>query len=126
MPSRPPQWGKEGGGDYAAVRSATPLSVSVSAKWQAARWAGAPAGARLRSGGVSRRQISAAYGQRGWKAQPGGGLAGSATEDLLGLTQLDDAAEIHHRDPVAEMLHDAQIMGDEEIGEAEAGLQLRQ
>ncbi len=49
-----------------------------------------------------------------------------AVQDFLGLAQLDDAAEIHHRDPVAEMLHHAEIMGDEEIGEAEAGLQLRQ
>src|SRR6516162_7898130 len=37
---------------------------------------------------------------------------------------LDDLAHIHDRHPVADMLHDAEIMRDEEIGEAEPVLQL--
>jgi hypothetical protein len=32
---------------------------------------------------------------------------------------LDDAAEVHHRHPVGHMLHDGEIVADQEIGEAE-------
>ena len=38
--------------------------------------------------------------------------------------QLDDAAEIHHRDALAEMPHDRQIVRDEQVGQAEALAQI--
>ena len=34
--------------------------------------------------------------------------------------QFDDAAQIHHGDPLAEMADDVQVMGDEQIGQAKA------
>src|SRR6516162_6036 len=34
-------------------------------------------------------------------------------EDVLLSANLDDAAEIHHRDAVGDMLHDAEVMRDE-------------
>ena len=40
-------------------------------------------------------------------------------EDRLLVADLDDAAEIHHGDAMRDVLDDAEIMGDEEIGEAE-------
>ena len=46
-----------------------------------------------------------------------GMLRGRVDHALLG--DLDDLAEIHHRDPVGDVLHHAEIMGDEQIGEAE-------
>ncbi len=36
---------------------------------------------------------------------------------------LDDAAEIHHRDAMADMAHHGEIVGDEDVGEAEPLLQ---
>src|SRR6185437_5211086 len=45
-------------------------------------------------------------------------------EELLGRRLLDDAAEIHDGDAVGEVLDDAEIMADEEIGEAEGLAQL--
>ena len=37
---------------------------------------------------------------------------------------LDDLAEVHHRDPVGDVAHDRQVVGDEQIGEAELVLEL--
>jgi hypothetical protein len=39
---------------------------------------------------------------------------------------LDDLAEIHHGDAVGDVLHDRQVVRDEDVGEAEAGLQVAQ
>ena len=41
-------------------------------------------------------------------------------EQLVALGQFDDAAEIHDRDPLAQMPHHRKIMGDEQIGQAKA------
>src|SRR4029079_6319116 len=35
------------------------------------------------------------------------------------VTDLDDATEIHHSDPVSDVAHDAEIMRDEEVGKAQ-------
>ena len=51
------------------------------------------------------------------------GMAGVA-EDLRPAAGLDDLAEIHHRDPMADPLDHRHVVGDEEIGEAEFRLQL--
>ena len=42
--------------------------------------------------------------------------------DLRRPGLLDEPAEIHDRDPVADMLHDAEVVGDEEVGQAELAL----
>ena len=39
---------------------------------------------------------------------------------------LDDLAEIHHRDAVADVLHHGEIVGDEQVGQAELALQVLQ
>src|SRR5215468_2603009 len=41
-------------------------------------------------------------------------------------TDLDNFAQIHHRDPVAYALDHSDIMGDEEIGKTELGLEAHQ
>ena len=39
---------------------------------------------------------------------------------------LDDLAEIHDRDAVGDVLHHREVVGDEDVGEAEAALQVLQ
>ena len=41
--------------------------------------------------------------------------------DRLDRADLDDLAEIHHQHAVAEILHDVEVVADEEVGEAELG-----
>ncbi len=40
-------------------------------------------------------------------------------EHLLGGAGLDDAAEVHHRDPVGDVPGQAEVVGDHEDAEAE-------
>ena len=47
-----------------------------------------------------------------------------SVEDLLGRTELHDAAEVHDRDPVAEVTHHAEVVGDEQVTGAVAGLEV--
>ena len=42
------------------------------------------------------------------------GMRGIVVEDLFG-GQFDDLAQIHNRDPVGDMAHDAEVVGDEHI-----------
>ena len=46
--------------------------------------------------------------------------------ELARVGQLDDAAEIHHRHAVGNVLHHGEIVGDEQIGQVELGLQILQ
>ena len=39
---------------------------------------------------------------------------------------LDDLAEIHHPNPIAEVLHHGQVVGDEQVGQVELRPQVRQ
>ena len=45
-------------------------------------------------------------------------VAGAVVE-RLGVGDLDDLAEVHHRDAVADVPDDGQVVGDEDVGEAE-------
>ena len=45
---------------------------------------------------------------------------------LVGGGDLDDLAEVHHRDPVAHVRDDGQVVGDEDVGERELALQVGQ
>ena len=45
-------------------------------------------------------------------------------EDVRGRSLLDDAAEIHHDDALAQMPHHMQVVADEQQREAERGTQL--
>ena len=47
-------------------------------------------------------------------------------EHVLGRAGLDDLAEIHDGDAVADLLHHRHVVRDEEVGEAQLGLQLLQ
>ena len=49
-----------------------------------------------------------------------------AAEDALLARQLDDAAQVHHRDPVPDVFDHRQIVGDEEVSQAEFFLQVHQ
>ena len=45
-------------------------------------------------------------------------------EQLAPVGQLGDPAEVHDRDPVADVLDDAHVVGDEDVGQAELALEL--
>ena len=47
-------------------------------------------------------------------------------EDLAPAALLDDAAEIHHGDPVADMLDHAEIVADHDVGEPHLVLEFEQ
>ena len=60
-------------------------------------------------------------------AQQGDGVRmARGREDLRGGTLLDDAPEVHHRERVRHGLDDGEVVGDEQIGEAEAPLEVVQ
>jgi hypothetical protein len=45
-------------------------------------------------------------------------------EQRLGVRGLDDGAEIHHGDPIGDVLHHGEIVRDEDVGEAKSVLQV--
>ncbi len=47
-------------------------------------------------------------------------------KNRLAAFLLDDAAAIHHRDAIGQMLDHAKVMADEQIAETELGLQIEQ
>ncbi len=140
---RPPRsWPSWTEAQAAAVGTRSAISSSVSGKWQAAMLPPSLAS----SSGSSRRSRSWAFGQRVWKRQAGGGLAGRGTSPAEQLAlllarearvghrhrrqqragvrvarvrverrrpsaELDDLAEVHDRDAVAHVAHDARGRG---------------
>ena len=49
-----------------------------------------------------------------------------SAEDGLGVADLHDPSEVHDRDPVGQVAHDAQIVRDEQVARLALGLELRQ
>src|SRR5947209_2594037 len=47
-----------------------------------------------------------------------------ATEELLAGSELNNFAEVHHGDPIADLLHHRHVVGDKEIGQVEVVLQI--
>src|SRR5512140_2619021 len=47
-------------------------------------------------------------------------------EQLFGGRGLDDPADVHHRDPLADVLDDAEVVRDEEVSEPELFLKVEQ
>ena len=43
--------------------------------------------------------------------------------ELARAGELHDPAEVHHRDPVADVAHDRQVVGDEQVGQPESVLE---
>ena len=44
--------------------------------------------------------------------------------ELVGGRKLDDLAQIHHRDAVADVAHDREVVGDEQVGQPEVRLEV--
>ncbi len=59
------------------------------------------------------------------KQRLGVGVQGLAVE-LVVDGELDDATQVHHGDPVGDVAHDREIVGDEQVGQAELPLELLQ
>ena len=73
-----------------------------------------------------RSRFACGFGTRdGRQQRPGIGMARRG-EQRVGRRGLDDAAEIHHGDAVGDVLHHREIVGDEDVGEAEPLLQVAQ
>ena len=49
-----------------------------------------------------------------------------AAQSVLRRPDLDDLAEVHHRDPVGDLADDGQVVGDEHVGQAELVLEVLQ
>ena len=61
--------------------------------------------------------------RHGGQQRPGVGVQRLGVE-VVGGGLLDHAAEVHHADPVADVPHHGQVVGDDEVGEVELLLQL--
>ena len=68
---------------------------------------------RSSGSGTGMADISASvYGCSGWR------------NSVAPVGQLGDPAQVHHRDPVADVLDDAHVVGDEQVGQPELALEL--
>ena len=74
--------------------------------------------------GAPWRSCGSATGHR--RQQRGGVGVARVREELVGGRELDDLAEVHHRDPVAHVAHDRQVVGDEDHRQPEVALQVAQ
>ena len=133
-------------------RCANGSGIGVPAKWQATRWPspfGSSGGSTSAQIGcaigqrVRKRQplggfigLGTSPGQHDPpRLRPGRGVgiaessatvygcSGRANSSAAGR-ELDDLAEVHDRDPVGDVADDREVVGDEEIGEAERLLEL--
>ena len=145
--------GDDAGAYVAAAMSGRRLAAGWSFRWQALMWPAAisrSCGASRRQrakawgqrgwkwhplGGASGEGISPLIGE---KARRSIGDRRHLVEerDRIGMVRrgeegirrsaLDDAAEIHDRDPVADVLHHADVVADEEVGEPEIAPQVHE
>ena len=111
-------------------RSRSPRAApSGSARWPAGSADGTGSRAAERSGSAPRRRPACALRpimlqvRDRVQQQPRIGMARRA-EDRLGRTELDDAAEIHHPQPVRHVAHHRQVVADEQVGQAQPRLQV--
>ena len=73
----------------------------------------------------SRLSAASGSGARQRRQQrPRVGVPGPRRTARPPVAGLDDLAEVHHRDPVADVPHHGQVVGDEEVGEPELVLQV--
>ena len=88
------------------------------------------------AGGIGRRRqlvadvpLAHVHGRRrlgnGGQQRPGVGMGGVGV-DLGGAADLAHLAQVHDHDPVADVLHHRQVMGDEQHGQAVAALHVLQ
>ena len=93
-------------------------------------WNGQPGG--MARGLGSSPRTAAVGGAVGRVEDRGGGQqrlrvgVGGEAKSVSVSAELDHAAEIHHRDPVRDVPHQPQVVGDEQDGQAEPRLQLEQ
>ncbi len=90
-------------------------------------WKAQPAGTATGLGGslaAAAAGGAASASMRGIALEQGLGIGVlGVAEDLLGRAELDDPAEIHHRDPMTDVTDHAQIVADEHHGEMHLALQ---
>ena len=109
-----PRCGRAPAPSSSACGSGTP-AAGWSATARRRRAAGASCVAASSGSATGTADISApVYGMRGWRVE------------LVGVGQLDDLAEVHHRDAVAHVAHDGEVVGDEDQRQPELALQVAQ
>ena len=123
----------------ASYSSATPVRIQCSSRARAGRATpsristsprGSAGGTRSPSGGSAASGISPRGRSRGTgRSGSGSGIAASSAfvygcrglaKISVGRPDLDDPAEVHDRDPVAEELRAGQVVGDVDVGELRA------
>ena len=75
---------------------------------------------------MMRCRFSSTIGSGHWHSREQGLRIGMLriVVDIVNWAQLDDFAQIHHSDAIADMPHHAEVMRDEEIGQVQLVLQL--
>ena len=125
-------FGIEMAGHMAARRDLADLGVDLAADRHHTRAAGAEIAAFGRVGGAWHIALQddalsvvmagrVRFGDRRQKRR-GLGVHG-ISKKRIARGQFDHAAQIHHRDPVGDMAHHAEVMGNEQIGQAKPVLQ---
>ena len=106
------------------------LRMKKAAEWDASfkGWAGATPERRLAidARGVEHDALTGLVGIEGRHRRQQRlrvGMCGTR-EQRLGGAHFDDATEIHHRDARADVPHQAKVVGDEQVGEAQPCLQV--
>ena len=82
----------------------------------AAGWPGSARRPRARSAPAPRSRCGSGIGTA--DEQREGVRVDRVRVDLLGRADLDDLAEVHDRDPVGDVADHAEVVGDEDVGEA--------
>ena len=68
--------------------------------------------------GGSVRRLGRVHARAAVEQGRGVGVGGGAV-DRVDRADLDDPAEIHHQHPVGDVMHDVQVVADEQVGQAE-------
>ena len=100
-------------------------STSTAAKWPAATSLSGSGRKRAASNGI-RSQSIAGLQPRNRRQQRLRVRMRRRREERLGRRHFDEPAAIHHGHAIADLAHQPQIVRDEEIGQAEALLQIEQ
>ena len=141
---------RRAGWPASACAAAISSAVTASGWWQAARWPpaystsggsdgaaelGRARAARVEAAAGRRRDrvrrlaldlrpraaaVLARVGDRDRAEQRRGVGVDRLLVELLRRRELDDLAEVHHRDPVGDMAHDGEVVGDEDEGQRAA------
>ena len=116
-----PPWCRRGSRTPAGRRSGRRPSRSGQRVWKRHPGGGAAGDGMSPSSTIrSRARCRAGFGTRDRRQQRLGVRVLRARVHLVGRALLDDPPEVHHRDAVAHVAHEREVVGDEQVGERRA------